>query len=237
MTGIAPLSRSRPATREELEKIPCVYRYFAEEWQAKALTQGGVFFSTLNRCREAEEAKGADPEEAREVYAQGVAWGNSESAEMRTILDRLGFVDLHGSNIKLGFNVSMRKIPDAFVICTSEDLSPALAARFGQFCVRLDKPVEFFRRLHRALVHRRAQHHRWYHHGWFDRVTYVPSNGYDDLEDSPGPLGFVKRMPFELEQEARFLFLPDPAPAGMRLEKFEIPVPGVARLCTQVVVP
>jgi hypothetical protein len=232
MTGIAIETRSRPATREELEKIPCVYRYFAEEWQAKALTQGRVFFSTLNRCREAEEARGGDPEEARELYLQGVAAGNSESPEMRTILDRLGFVDLHGTHIELGFNACERKMPDAYVICTSEDLSPVLAVRFGKFCVRLEKPAEVSRRLHRALVHRCIPHH-----GWFSRVTYVPFNGYNDLEDSPGPIGFVKRLSFELEQEARFLFLPHPALPGMRLEKFEIPVPGVARLCSMIAVP
>jgi hypothetical protein len=79
---------------------------------------------------------------------------------MRTILDRLGFVDLHGRDIALGFNVSVRTMPDAYVVCTSEDLSLALAERFGQFCVRIDRPVEFWRRLRRALL-RQPQAYAW----------------------------------------------------------------------------
>ena len=179
-----------------------LYRAFSEEWQAKALLQGDVFVTTLGRCRQYEKKGQGDPWEAREFYAQ-TKTVHSEMPEFSVVASRLNVREM-GSRAELSHCASETYIWDEHMICMTECMSDEVIQTFGRYYVGILDPLKFFK-----LVSRRIFHRRRIAHGGMGRMVYR-SQVYADLDDPPGPLGYVKDPDvFSNQQEIRIRW--DPA--------------------------
>lgn len=183
-----------------------VYRFFSEEWQADALASGKVWISTLEICRTYEDPEQGDPQEAIEAYYSGHATGHGNNADFVEIAKRTGIVfGPECVNGTISNNVNIGYLPDAYVLCTTVEFSPdKLSETFGHYCVEITDPFEFFLKVSSAL-----EKHESIHQAATGKVTYK-DRAYTGLQDSPGPIGFVKPVDkYAPQKEFRFLWVPE----------------------------
>ena len=208
--------------------LPKVYRFFKDASQADALVSGKVWLSTLEVCRAYEDPLQGDPNEAIHEYNSGHAVGGSGDAAFELIAARTGIHIGPGcSDITVSNCTSVQKLPDAFVLCTTESFNPdTLGDTFGRYCVEISNPSEFFRLLTMELSKiyqvREAA---------FGRVIYR-ERSFVGLQDPPGPVGFV--MPpdrYKDQREVRFLWVSN---SNARLQPFLLNVPNCAALCKRI---
>jgi hypothetical protein len=205
----------------------CVYRFFKEEWQAEALTKGEVWISTLETCRNCENPKQGDAEEATMNYNSGSISGNSENPDIQIISERLGMRLENVKKVEFDNNTSRTKIPDAFVLCTTDKFSPDLLSDdFGKFCVKINKPDLFFKKITLALGARRP-----IRESALGKVIYK-DRFYKGTEVPPGPIGFVKpRDQYADQSEVRMLWIPQDS---NNLEPFSLECHELSELCERI---
>jgi hypothetical protein len=210
----------------DVRELPYIYRYFDEEAYANALIQGNVFISTLERCRDLEKPGQGDPEEGTHLRCQTYAFGDSDSAQIKEVTSWLPIRIDNSTNIEIASNRLVTRIPDAYVVCTTERPADKTSATFGKYCVEVSRPAKFF-----DLIDARLHRFRSSGPGEFQRVRYTQLEHYD-LNPPPGEIGFVKRPdPYAEQQEIRLLWKYGVNPP---LTPFELSVPGVSRLCRRI---
>lgn len=205
-----------------------VYRFFDDPNHADALTEGKVWLSTLETCRAYEDPQQGDPDEATHVYNSGYAVGGSNDEAFKLIASRSGIMIGPGcSNITLNNNTYIEKLPDAYVLCTTEQFNPEkLSETFGKYCVEIEHPTEFFRIVTAALskvlpIHQAA----------CGPVAYRERK-YTGLQNPPGTIGFVKPADkYQDQQEFRFLWLLNTV---KKLDPFLLEVTECARFCKRI---
>lgn len=205
-----------------------VYRFFKEPSHADALSSGIVWLSTLETCRAYEDPYQGDPDEAVHVYNSGHAVGGSGDAAFELIAERSGIHIGPGcSNITVSNCTAIQKLPDAFVVCTTEQFRPEdLGDAFGRYCVEIEHPHQFFRLITAELSKLHAVRE-----AAFGRVNYRERK-FSGLQDPPGPIGFVKPPDkYESQHEFRFLWLLHTAD---RLTPFALYAPECAALCNRI---
>ena len=205
-----------------------VFRFFPEEWQADALVSGKVWVSTLETCRAYEDPKQGDSEEAHETYNSGHAVGGSTDADLVEIARRSGIHIGPGcSNITISNNTSIKKIHDAYVLCTTSQYAPDnLNESFGKHCVEITDPKKFFIEVSQCLSQQMA-----IKESAAGKVIYKDRH-YTGLENPPGPIGFVKPPDKYAEQkEFRFLWIPENA---TNIKPFLLNCPKIVSLCKKI---
>src|SRR5262249_13799544 len=119
-------------------RVPVAYRYFEKEEWADAFCAGNPWLSTLQQCRKTDDSQRADPGEAKHLHFADdtSAWRTNEDLKALGIEitpEARPYVRLE--NLKFH-----QWLGDAVVLCSSLELSDALAARFGKYCVQVDDP-------------------------------------------------------------------------------------------------
>ena len=206
-----------------------IYRFFQEKWQADSLCDGNVWLSTLETCRKYENPEQGDPEEAQHTYHSGHITGSSNDPIFVELASRTGIsIGPNASNITISNCRNIHKLPDAFVLCTTKKHNPAiLCETFGNHCVRINNPLLFFQYISAQL-----HNHVTIEQGAMGSVKYAPRH-YTGLQQSPGPIGFVKPTDqYSSQNEFRFLWIPS---NSTNLLPFLIKVPEISKLCEIIV--
>lgn len=144
------------------------------------------------------------------------------------IAKRFGIhIDQGCSNITLDNCTRIHRLPDAFVLCTTEQFNPEnLSGTFGNYCVEINQPQKFFKLVTENLI----KHHS-VRESAFGRVIYSERR-FTGLQNPPGPIGFVKPPDmYGSQHEFRFLWT---TVTNTRLTTFELHVPGSELLCRRI---
>jgi hypothetical protein len=214
----------RLALKPPVGDIPAVYHFLSSH--VDSFLAGDIFISTLSWCRSQEKEGQGDREEGHEHYYSGNVTGDGSDPDFQKIATRMQMpVGSDCYDISFIDSKSLRILPDAFVLCTSEHFMPAMSETFGKFCVEIREPRKFFRLVTQQL----AMIHPLYRAGW-GRVKYLDRQ-YTGLQDPPGPLGFVKPKSYGNQDEVRFLWIPKDATA---IKRFTLSVPDAAVLCRRI---
>ncbi|HFK5650932.1 hypothetical protein [Enterobacter ludwigii] len=204
-----------------------IFRFFQDKEHAEALCKGDVWLTTLQRCREYDDPLQGDAKEATHTYNGGTAvlHGDGTDHDFVTKAARLGIRVCPGAkNIQISGGFHSFSIDNAYVLCTTQEFNPSkLSATFGNYCVEISEPKEFF-----ELVSAKLHHTVPIKHGYMGPVTY-DKRDHMVHEPLPGPVGFVKPKDIYSEQkEFRFLWLT----ADRRdIQPFLLSCPEVAKLC------
>lgn len=203
-----------------------IYRFFPEKWQAESLCKGNVWISTLETCRQYEDPLQGDSEEATHTYSSGHIVGGSDDPAFVEMASRSG-IHIGGgcSNITISDCTSVQKLPDAYVLCTTREYRPqSLSDTFGNYCVKISNPAEFFKLVSVTLNKQRA-----IREGGMGLVQYKERN-YTGLQSPPGPIGFVKPGDqYSSQKEFRLLWVPQTSDA---IEPFLLECPDVSKFCS-----
>lgn len=205
-----------------------IYRFFPEKWQAEALCKGNVWVSTLETCRTYEDPLQGDAEEATHNYNSGHIFGDMSNPDFAKIASRSRIsVDQGARDITISNNTYIQKLPDALVLCTTKEFSPEkLSDTFGNYCVKISNPIEFFMRTSIKLNERVK-----IKQGVMGKIQYN-ERFYTGLDVPPGPIGFVKPSDrYSSQKEFRFLWLPED---NSTIEPFLLECPNVADLCSEI---
>lgn len=204
-----------------------IFRFFKEKEHAEALCRGDIWLTTLQTCREYDDPLQGDAKEATHTYdgGTGVLHGDGEDHDFVTKAARLGIRVCPGAkNIQISGGFHSFSIDNAYVLCTTQEFNPSkLSETFGNYCVEISEPKEFFK-----LVSDRLNHIVPLKNGYMGPVTY-DKRDHMVHEALPAPIGFVKPKDIYSDQkEFRFLWLP----AEIRdIKPFLLSCPAVAKLC------
>lgn len=205
-----------------------VYRFFQEEWQADALVKGNIWISTLETCRQYENAEQGDADEASETYSSKLASGHGSDLHMKVVANRLGIgLSDKARNITFSNNVRHARIVDGYVLCTSTEYSPdKLNETFGRYCVEIGDTKNFYLRASEAIGRSHIKMHTK-----LGQVTYRDRH-FSGVEPRPGLVGFVKpTVPYAPQKEFRFVWIP----MGLKIFKpFLLELPSVGQFCKRV---
>lgn len=206
----------------------CIFRFFQEEWQAKALINGDVWISTLETCRGYEDPEQGDAGEATMTYNSGTITGDGDNPDVQLIASRIRISLEPGvKNITMSNNTSHTRLPDAYVLCTTDDFSPdKLSETFGKYCVKINNPKLFF-----EIVTKSLKKQTRLRESVLGKVIY-DDRYYQHTENPPGPIGFVKpRDKYSDQSEVRMLWVPEDIRS---LKPFSLSCPKVAELCERI---
>jgi hypothetical protein len=182
-----------------------VYRYIGDEKYLPNLLRGQVRLSTLEICRGYEDVLGDKGEGEVTLLTAGPITGTGDDPEFGRLAARSGIKLPPGSGqLTIGQNTFVQRVLDAPVYCTSAVYTPEVIARFGEPCVRIERPREFFNRLTTLLAQRVG-----ITHAFLGRVTYR-SRTFRDGEDPPTFGPFIKPDDYQVEQEVRMAWQLDP---------------------------
>lgn len=181
-----------------------VYRYLREEDFADQLANGDIYLSTLSECRKFENSQRGDKEEGFEHYfSNGCQQGSGKDSELVERASRLSIdISEDSEDILILGNRRVTIVQDAYVLCTTLGFSDQnLNDDFGRFCVEITNVWKFSELVSAKL----NDHVHWTQFG-MGPIKYA-DRYYEDLEQSPGPIGFVKPKDLYADQkEFRFLW-------------------------------
>jgi hypothetical protein len=176
-----------------------LYRFFREEKHADDLRLGSVWISTLETCRRHEDPQQGDQGEGIHQYSISHVQGGSGDKEFERMAAQAGIhlaVGAGAQNVTIREHVSVNRLIDAYVICTTEQFDPAkLSPTFGEHCVRISSALRFFQAVNQRLL------------PFIDckeavlaPITYSDRH-YADRQTPPGLLGFVKPSDMYADQQ------------------------------------
>jgi hypothetical protein len=184
-----------------------VFRYISELYVDDFIA-GTIFTTTLGECRRYEDPERGDPVEGMQLYNQGrVSTRDDPEEYVRAMGARLG-IEFEGelpNDAVFENNSILRITPDSWVLCTTLRDDPTAMAGFAKACVEIRAPVEFYRRMTKAILKEVP----------VSRADCGPIRYaglvYRDLDPAPGIPGFVKRPDqYAHQREYRFLWAPSP---------------------------
>lgn len=182
-----------------------VYKFFTNKSYAEDFVQGNsIKLGTLKEFRADENAERGDSEEGYETYFTGDLVGSSDDVAFVEQARRAGIMIGPGCGRGTIRNCSNKIIiPDAYILCTTTNYSEDMKEVFGNYCVEITQPEEFFHAVSTKLESQLAVKTSTY-----GLVTYT-DRVYTKLESRPGAIGFVKPShPYASQKECRFFWLP-----------------------------
>jgi len=201
---------------------PVVYRYFDQEQFADVLCERGVLrLSSLERCRVIEDAKRRDVGEATHLHH--LAEERVDSAAKQARLAAFGFGAQPGDVFENC--VVFRRIPDALLVCTATRFSAALQTKFGKFCVEISRPALALEYLVQGTMPNIPVKQ-----AGCALVRYGERTSSGVFAQYP--IGFMKPVIFEDEEEFRFMLVPKSLP--LPPHPHDIAHPGLPTLCRRV---
>lgn len=233
---VAPMAPAKPVrqvnfqirSNQSVKHAKKIYRILSSAEYADSFTKGEIRISTLETCRNYEDALQGDRGEGTARYHSKnyskVDWDHSgfqQDALRSGIYIGPGVTDITFHN-----NTSVTTLPDALVLCTTLEYDPSkLSDTFGNYCVEIYNVEGFFTTLTRALV-QRYPIERFY----AGRVQYIGREFHGVAP--PTHIGFIKPPdPYEPQQEFRMLWT---VRRSMSLTPGNITVPELARFCKRI---
>lgn len=217
------------AIAQELDaKTPPVYRFLSKKEYVEDFVQGKIRLSTLGHCRIMENEYARDEDEGKiNPFISSKTVKNTNSVEDKAFLDDLrslgGFDFEDCTNIRLD-NVQFGPsfLPDAFVLCASNEINDHAIQTFGKYCVKIHYPHLFG---YYVYLHLRSLDISYAFK--CEKVSY--GNQEVDFANKAihSRVGFEKVQRFEPEDEFRFLFFTD----TNNVEPQFIQVPEVNKIC------
>jgi hypothetical protein len=207
---------------------PFVYRYLSgDERYGDDFTRGRILISTLEKCRQHENAALRDEDEASQTLRVESIAGDASDPDIQQFARRAQSRIGPGLHLTLsGISITVRET-HAWVLCTT--LSPPTAdakGALGDYCIKIGPILPFFCTLSYAISQRRSVRQNV-----VGRVKYR-ARDYGLYDPEPGVLGFVKSPDkYEHEQELRMLWLPEEREV---VKPFVIDCPEVARYCQRI---
>ena len=187
-----------------------------------------MWISTLETCRKYEDPLQGDPGEATQTYKSGNIVGDSSDSGFVEMASRSGIHVGGGcSNITISGCENVQRLPDAYVMCCTKEFSPEkLSDTFGNYCVRISNPKEFFKRVSVEL-NKESQ----IREAGMGLVKYKERE-FTGLQPIPGPIGFVKpRDQYAPQKEFRQLWVPK---NHQNIEPFLLTCSNVRELCVLI---
>jgi hypothetical protein len=218
---------------EHLEsKQKPLYRFFSKEEYAKNFIKGEIRLSTLYSCRKLENIKARDENEGviNPIVSEKIIRdsNNQDDTEFISDLRMTGAINI-GPNCK---NITIRNVGagsismrDAFVLCTSNEISDYLITHFGKYCVRINYPYLLSYYLHLKM---RTNLNSIYFRS--DKVKYA-NQQVDIAKDRINKrIGFEKENRFLLENEFRSIFYTN----KMNIQPYLEIVPEIEKICDYI---
>lgn len=203
-----------------------VYRFFENEWEAECLIKGGVWISTLQKCREYEDRERGDPNEG--MYTHNVSYmaGNTGDSLTQELLRRQGIqCDDPNGFISMADNVHTMVHENSFVICTSKSNSESVKNIFGKYGVEIQDPFEFYKCLSYELFHKLK-----IFQGVAGEVHYINRSTWDMQPMPNRQIFLIKEDRHNYQQEYRFVWR---AHKPM-IQPFLLECPSISNLCKRV---
>lgn len=210
-------------------KIERTFRFFDLEEYAESFLKGTMRISTLSCCRKFEDPLQGDAGEAVHTHSiSRMVGGGNDLGFMRGMQSAGFYVDPDARNVTISDVDVVHKIPDAFLLCTTENYNPnELAKTFGKYCVEIFDPISFHK-----VVTEELSKITVLSESVFGRVKYKNRISFN-ADEAPGILGFVKPSKYAPQSEVRHLWIP--SGDTTLLEPFLINVPAAAQYCRRII--
>ncbi|SMP68422.1 hypothetical protein SAMN02744783_02948 [Serratia sp. CC22-02] len=208
-----------------------VYRFFDKEEYANEFCQGKIRISTLNACRDYENAEQGDKGEATWKHSISLVNDYEPSKKQIEALRWAGVrVDPESRGNSFADITARRRLDDAYILCTTKYFDPDIFSdSFGKYCVEISNAHKFCVLVTEqiARIHKNTRIQALY-----DDVHYLDREG-TDLNVPKVNIGFIKpAIPYAVQKEFRFLWLfLDQNPV---LNKLDIQCKELSKLCTRV---
>lgn len=205
-----------------------IYRFFESSSFANDFKDGRIWISTLEKCRETEDAPRKDVGEAKHRFiVDELQVSISDPGSIRQARN-LGIIVEGTASSGTIVNASATfEIKDAYVLCTTQIYSPSTMSKsFGDYCVEISSPTEFFRLVTSAINGSKGPHNRLLKSD-INPVMYRSRDYRGDVNPRE-ELGFVKPNDFRHEDELRMLWIPE---SNRSIKPFLLEVPEVSSLC------
>lgn len=203
----APPQYSVPYQISRLTDAPGkVFRFFEKPEHAEDFAKGKIWISTLERCRQYEDPKQGDKDEATFThYVDEVVITDGRETKNQMLAARMGIkIPSSPINLTVKNSIFYFRLPDGLVLCTTLRYAPdTLSDNFGKHCVEISRPEEFFRTLTESLLstYPMIEDAACGPISYTDRVSPV----HNAL---PNQIGFIKPSdPYADQEEYRMLWL------------------------------
>ena len=209
-----------------------LFRYSSPDVSLKFL-QGSVKVTTLKACRNAEKEYFKDEGEGTQAITSLPGRNSLEASDLAKLLGvEPAAIHVNGENavVTEGIDAIRReeRLADAFIFCTSSfEADPHMLKKFGNGCIKIVNPVNFFELLDDHL--RRVVAPIKLEHCIVDDVEYAPRIGtYRNSSDKH--IAFLKPSgqpkDFEKESEVRAVWIP----SQYAIEPIFLNIPVIANL-------
>lgn len=207
-----------------------LYRFFSTEAYADRFVNGYIWISTLEACRNAENAAARD--EGEGSLLRHVEYADGDDPQFMQMLAQTGLVQIKNAEKAPGvrmtecfFNVSPGR--NGYVLCLTERCDEVLREKFGGFCVKVNDPFGFFQtvtpRIGQVVPITVAE---------IGRISYL-GRKLRNYEGTETPIEFIKPHTFAPEKEVRMYWAPRPEHTR-QIQHFELPCPEAARFCERI---
>lgn len=205
-----------------------LYRFFDSEQFADDFAEGRIWFSTLASCRAAEGSERGDPKEGAFVHSINRMNRSDNPTKFDAAMSQTGvFLGMQG-DISLEDLTIIGGEPDSYVLCFTQRYAPkTMSAGFGKWCVKISRPLDFFRAITLAIAHVTE----------IDQAVIGPveylGREMTDYDAAKVPKFFLKpRDGYEHQQEIRMMW--NRANIIWSPKPFLLPCPEIAPFCSLI---
>lgn len=210
-----------------VREIKTLYRYFPCKKYADKFELGELRLSTLRACRETGDDTRRDAGEGTLHRRMDHIDGRDPRAA--DVLRQTGLFSVPDN-----FNALFKNCHafvggiDGYLLCTSEILDDSLFERWGKFCVRINRPVEFFFALTQTIGRTVLP----LHYASIGTIKYI-GRELVNYENAPSPIAFLKPTSYVIEKEVRMFWRVKVAPPG-GLRPHDLTCPDAAQYCERI---
>lgn len=225
-----PTKNKTSTSPSEDNTLPTVlYRFFDEASHADDFVSGKIRISTVQKCREYDDPKQGDKEEATLQYTiEKISQDPHITSNINQISKRVGiFVSDDCENVTISNASSEMILYDAYVLCTTLEYSPdEFQEGFGKYCVRINNPYVFAKIVGHTMYLQTGIGQLIH-----SKINYRPRTIQQHEDESLYTIGFVKPIdPYAPQKEYRFLWNVKSLP----ISPIFLSCPDLSRVCERI---
>ncbi len=170
-----------------------LYRFFKSKERAKTFLEGKIWVSTLQECRNYEDAQQGDKGEGTSFFTTSIHTNGGRLTTPQLEAAMHGGVYIHPDNIGITINSIEyhREIDNGYLLCTTSD--PKLLMQQSlewQYGVELLLPADELHCILTNAFQRQGINIAHCKHGWAD---YKTKRSYSNYKEAPEHLAFVSQ--------------------------------------------
>ena len=193
--------------RGQRDYVPrTLFRYFDRDEYYEDFLAGRVWVTTIDACRNSEDADRADRFEATHTFVQPRPVWDSTSPVGRAVMKQLGVSVPPGSRVFLEGNSSTEFHPDQYMLCLSRSLNRRLMEKFSpgaKKVVRIVRPTALIDAIGKAIHEKDSL----FHYECAPVLYERPDAGGSELTPRYAPW-MMKPRRYSEEQEIRVVWRP-----------------------------